>query len=229
MAISLFHRVLRFLSAKSHDTLDKLEDPGSTGRQMIRDLQGQIASCEAATAAVIAEQTLTQKHLNDHTALAKSWAEKADAAIGASREDLATKALDQAEREQKQVAIFTRTLSTLKPRVDGLNAKLAELRQMKRDADTQVDLLDARAKAAHATKAAAQALGAVGDTSLDFGGLRDQVDRMEAEAGAYEQLAHDKYDQPIDVEFAEISVKSPQARLEALRAQQQPRALPFEG
>lgn len=217
---SLLSRFFRIFSAKSHDLLDAVEDPGSTARQEVRELQAEIARTEESTATIIAELTLTENRRAACQTKAKEWAGKAKLAIDAGNEALANKAMEYGEREQRQADLLGQSLNHLKPRVEALRGRLVELRRKKEDAESEVDILDARARAAKASMRAAKVLGSVGEPHVNFDSARRKVDRLEAKADALGQLASDASDDTINGEFTELQARSLPERLAALTARQ---------
>jgi phage shock protein A len=217
---SLLSRFIRLFKAKSNDLLDAVEDPGSTARQEVRELQAEIARTEEATAAVIAEQTLAQNKRDACVTKSREWSGKAQAAMSRGDENLATKAIEYAEREQRQADLLTASLDHLAPRVTQLKARLVELRRKKEDAESEVGVLDARARAAQASMRAARVLGSVGDSHVNFDGVRNKVDRLEAQADAMGQIAADKADSTIEGEFTELSALPLSERIAALASRQ---------
>lgn len=219
MATSILKRLVRFATGSAHDALDKIEDPGATARQMVRELSAEVAKTEEAVAAVIADQMGLQKKLDAEKEAATSWQAKAKAAVVASRDDLATQALDRATRAERNVTIYEKSLSALTPSVDALKAKLAELRRKRDDAKNETELLEARATSAKAQGRAARILGSVGDNTIDFEGVRERVDKIEAQAGALDMLAQEKAGDGIDAELAKLGVTPVSDRLAALKAE----------
>ncbi|WP_321967121.1 PspA/IM30 family protein [Burkholderia cepacia] len=205
MANSIVKRLLRLIRATAHDTLDNIENPGATTREMLRELRAEIAKTEEATASVMADQKAIQKKREDAHAAALDWNQKAEQAVRQQRDDLATAALEYATRAERNVAAYDQSLAILTPRVEALRGKLEELRGKLEDANNESELLDARAKAASASSRAARVLGDVGDNPIDFGSVRARVDRIEAQSEALEQIAHDKAGTNIDAELAKLT------------------------
>lgn len=205
MANSIVKRLLRMIRATAHDTLDNIEDPGATAREMLRELRAEIAKTEEATASVMADQKAIQKKRDEAHAAALDWNQKAEQAVRQQRDDLATAALEYATRAERNVAAYDQSLAILTPRVEALRGKLEELRGKLEDANNESELLDARAKAASASSRAARVLGDVGDNPIDFGSVRARVDKIEAQSEALEQIAYDKAGSNIDAELAKLT------------------------
>ncbi|MFP3709727.1 PspA/IM30 family protein [Paraburkholderia sp. SIMBA_009] len=217
MATSIVKRLVRLIRATAHDTLDTIEDPGATAREMLRELRAEIAKTEEATASVIADQKAIQKKRDAAHAMALDWNAKAEQAVRQQRDDLATAALEYATRAERNVTVYDESLSVLSPRVAALRAKLDELRGKLDDANNEAELLDARAKAASATSRAARVLGNVGDNPIDFDGVRARVDKIEAESEALDELAHDKAGNNIAAELAALTREPVADRLAVLK------------
>lgn len=217
MATSIVKRLVRLIRATAHDTLDTIEDPGATAREMLRELRAEIAKTEEATASVITDQKAIQKKRDAAHATAIDWNAKAEQAVRRQRDDLATAALEYAARAERNVTVFDESLAVLSPRVESLRAKLDELRRRLDDANNEAELLDARAKAANASSRAARVLGDVGDNPVDFDSVRARVDRIEAESEALDELAHEKAGSNIDAELAALTPAPVADRLAALK------------
>jgi phage shock protein A len=186
---SLVKRLLRFFLAASHDVLDNIENAGATARQMVRDLGIQIAKMEEAVATVIADQNVLIKNRDKANLEAADWSNRAEQAVRAGRDDLATLALERGECAEKSSEAFARSLAILSPKVDALKANLDALRRKRDVAATEADVLDARAKAAQATERVARIMGNVGVNPINFDEVRARVDKVEAKADALNELA----------------------------------------
>lgn len=217
MATSILNRFVRLFKARSHDALDNIEDPGAIARQMVRDLAVEITKYEKTVASVIGDQKVLIKKRDDARKEAADWNTKAEQAVRASRDDLATAALERAARAEMNGATFDKALSILSPRVDALKVKLVDLRKQKDDAENEAELLDARAKAANATSLAARILGGVGENPVDFDNMRDRVNKIEAEAEALNELENDRRGGNIDSELADLTAPPIAERLTALK------------
>lgn len=217
MANSILTRLARFFKASAHDALDNIEDPGATARQMVRELSQNIAKTEEACASVIGDQKLIERKRDTASVEAQQWNEKAAQAVKASRDDLARSALQRAAKAEKSLATYDKALTTLTPRVEELKAKLAELRDQRDDAENEVELLDARAKAAKASSTASRILGGVGASPVDFNNVRNRVNKLEADSDALAEVAADKSGLGLDAEFAALGQSTVDERLAELK------------
>lgn len=217
MANFILTRIARLFRAKAHDALDNIEDPGAIARQMVRELSAGIAEHEETTVSVIADQMVLTGKRDKAKNESSEWNEKAKQAVAAQRDDLATAALERASRAERNLASYEKSLLLLTPKVDALKSRLADLRAQHADADNEAELIDARAKSAKATSRANRLLGGVGDTPVNFDGLRQRVDKIEAASDALGELARDKSGTNLDAELAGLSVPSVSMRLAELK------------
>ncbi|CAI2536182.1 PspA/IM30 family protein [Serratia ficaria] len=189
MAIPIVRRILRMFKAQVNDTLDQVEDLGATARQMVRELDTQIANTEEAITSVIADQRLLEKKAQDALKETADWTERAEKAVLANRDDLAKAALKHVERHERNHAAYQSSLDVLSPKVTEIKTKLSQLREQRDDSANQASLFDARVKAADATSRISSILGGVGANPIDFSGIKDRVDQIEARASAKSELA----------------------------------------
>lgn len=217
MTFQILTRLARFFKASAHDALDSIENPGANARQMVRELSQNIAQTEEACASVIGDQKLIEKKRDTARGEAQEWNDKATEAVKAGRDDLAREALQRAAKAEKNLLAYEKALTTLTPQVEGLKAKLIQLRDQRDDAENEVELLDARAKAAKASSTASRILGGVGASSVDFDSVRNQVNKLESASEAMAEVAAEKKGLGTDAEFAALGQPSLDARLAELK------------
>lgn len=217
MANSILTRLARFFKASAHDALDNIENPGANARQMVRELSQNIAKTEEACASVIGDQKLIERKRDTARAEAQQWNEKAEQAVKAQRDDLAKSALQRAGKAEKNLSAYDKALSTLTPRVEELKTKLTQLRDQRDDAENEVELLDARAKAANASSTASRILGGVGASPVDFDSVRNRVNKLEADSEALAEVAADKNGLALESDFSSLGQSSVDDRLAALK------------
>jgi len=160
--------------------------------------------------------TIHRFNLDKYT-ITTEWEGKAMQALTASRDDLAKAALERkalAERNQTDlVPLFEQAKSTtanLRVQLDKLKAKLDEARMRQ-------STLIARSQAAKAQKQIAQAMSGVGsDAFSKFDKFEQKIEKLEAEAVAFEQLAGENTS--LDEQFKQLESSSVDSDLLALKA-----------
>lgn len=157
-----------------------------------------------AVASAIANEVSLKKKLEKARTDQTEWENKAMQALQANREDLARQALERKNISAKNIAdlqpIYEQAKSTtmnLRQQLDQLKSKLDEARMRQ-------STLIARSQAAKAQKQIAQSMSGVGsDAFSKFDKFEGKVEKLEAEATAFQQLAGEQTS--LDDEFKKLS------------------------
>lgn len=220
---NLFKRISDVIAANLNDLVDRVEDPERMIKQLIREMEENIASAREGVIDALASEKQLAKELEHQRRQAEDWQQRARRAMEAGNETLAREAL---LRRKEHDGIVTnleaswqsarRSSERLKTQLRALEAKLEEARLKKGS-------LVARQRAAQAREQMDQ----VNDrfqTGLNlnqsFGRMADKVGEMEARMEAREELYGD-YSQ-VEREFLKLETDSElEAELAALRKQVQ--------
>ncbi|HQC73017.1 MAG TPA: PspA/IM30 family protein [Candidatus Competibacteraceae bacterium] len=220
---NLFKRISDVIAANLNDLVDRVEDPERMIKQLIREMEENIASAREGVIDAVASEKQLAKELEHQRRQAEDWQQRARRAMEAGNETLAREAL---LRRKEHDGIVTnleaswqsarRSSERLKTQLRALEAKLEEARLKKGS-------LVARQRAAQAREQMDQ----VNDrfqTGLNlnqsFGRMADKVGEMEARMEAREELYGD-YSQ-VEREFLKLETDSElEAELAALRKQVQ--------
>ena len=220
---NLFKRISDVIAANLNDLVDRVEDPERMIKQLIREMEENIASAREGVIDAVASEKQLAKELDHQRRQAEDWQQRARRAMEAGNETLAREAL---LRRKEHDGIVTnleaswqsarRSSERLKTQLRALEAKLEEARLKKGS-------LVARQRAAQAREQMDQ----VNDrfqTGLNlnqsFGRMADKVGEMEARMEAREELYGDY--SPIEREFLKLETDSElEAELAALRKQVQ--------
>lgn len=221
MANSILTRLIRLFKSSANDALDAVEDPGALARQMVRELASEVARTEEAVAAVLGEYRVLTSKRDEAKSDAEDWNNKAAQAVKGGRDDLATAALERAERAERSLVGYEQSVAMLSPKVAALKAKLTSLRKKKDDAESEADVIAARASAASASSRATRVLGGVGDSPVDFDHVRNRVMHLEATAEALDEVASEKTGARLEAELAALSSSSVADRLAKLKTEAQ--------
>ena len=216
---NLFKRISDVIAANLNDLVDRVEDPERMIKQLIREMEENIASAREGVIDAVASEKQLAKELEHQRRQAEDWQQRARRAMEAGNETLAREAL---LRRKEHDGIVTnleaswqsarRSSERLKTQLRALEAKLEEARLKKGS-------LVARQRAAQAREQMDQ----VNDrfqTGLNlnqsFGRMADKVGEMEARMEAREELYGD-YSQ-VEREFLKLETDSElEAELAALR------------
>jgi phage shock protein A len=220
---NLFKRISDVIAANLNDLVDRVEDPERMIKQLIREMEENIASAREGVIDAVASEKQLAKELDHQRRQAEDWQQRARRAMEAGNETLAREALLRRKEHDGIVANLDaswqsarRSSERLKTQLRALEAKLEEARLKKGS-------LVARQRAAQAREQMDQ----VNDrfqTGLNlnqsFGRMADKVGEMEARMEAREELYGDY--SPIEREFLKLETDSElEAELAALRKQVQ--------
>lgn len=191
---NIFSRLFRIGSAEANNLVDKMEDPVKMSQQAIRELKDKLDQALNAQvklkAVVIGMQTDEQKMRDQAT----DWESKANALQNklekgeldqATADNLTREALLQYKTCLERANQLRATSESQKGALEGMNKKIVELKDLIRDSEAQVNILQARAATASASKAVNKELS-------DSGGvdnLKDLLKRMQNKVSENENLA----------------------------------------
>jgi phage shock protein A len=152
-------------------------------------MQNQLMQVKTQVAIAIADQHLLDAKERENQTAEGEWLQKAEVALGKSREDLARDAADKALACREAAANYGQQLEDQKIQVEHLKSALMKLERKLAETRTRSDLLIAQHRRARAVSRAAQApLAAIAEPAA-VDRMRDKVQREEALGAAHAQLA----------------------------------------
>ena len=217
--MSIFARMSDIFKANINDLLDRAEDPEKMIKQMVIEMEEAVNKATIAVGSAIANEKQLERQYNKQNAQMTDWQQKALQAVNAGRDDLARQALERKNTIQKNVGDLERmhvearaTATQLRGQLDQLKSKLDEARMRQ-------STLIARSQAAKAKKQIAQSFSGVGsDAFSKFDKLEAKVEKTEAEADAFAQLAGENTS--LDDQFRALGTGAAvDDELEAMKAQ----------
>ncbi|MBX3043811.1 MAG: PspA/IM30 family protein [Candidatus Kapabacteria bacterium] len=202
--MGLFSRIADVFKANVNDVLDKVEDPEKMLKQMVIEMEESVNKTTLAVAQAIANEKGLERKIEKARKDKDDWEQKAMQALQAGREDLAKAALEKkaiSERNYNDLVPIhvqaRETSNKLRQQLDSLKSKLDEAR-------SRQSTLIARSQAAKAQKQIAQSVGGVGsDAFSKFDKFEGKIEKLEAEATAFEELAGSSTS--LDDEFKKLS------------------------
>lgn len=222
--MSLFSRISDIFKSNVNDALDKAEDPEKMLKQMVLEMEESVNKTTMAVANSIANEKSLERRIAKETQMSNDWQAKAVAALKSQREDLARAALEKKAVNDRNITdlgpVFIQAKSTsvkMREQLDALKNKLEEAR-------SRQSTLIARSQAAKAQKQVAQSFSGVGsDAFSKFDKYEGKIEKLEAEAEAYEQLGGG--DTSLDQEFKQLATEG-QVDQQLLELKRQMRLLP---
>ncbi len=217
--MSIFGRMADIMKANINDLLDRAEDPEKMIKQMVLEMEEAVNKATIAVGSAIANEKMLERQYNKQTAETDEWQKKAIQAVSAGRDDLAKAALERKNTIQKNVGDLERMLGEARTTSTALRGQLDQIKAKLDEARMRQNTLIARAQAAKAKKQIAQSFAGVGsDAFSKFDKLEQKVEKQEAEADAFAQLAGENTS--LEDQFKQLSAGSDaDAELAALKAQ----------
>jgi phage shock protein A len=217
--MSIFGRVADIFKANINDILDRAEDPEKMIKQMVLEMEDAVNKATLAVGQAIANEKSLERQYNKQLAQTNDWQQKAVQAVSAGRDDLARQALERKNTIQRNVGDLERMLGEARGSATMLRGQLDQLKAKLDEARMRQNTLIARSQAAKAKKQIAQSFAGVGgDAFAKFDKLEQKVEKTEAEADAFAQLAGENTS--LDDQFRQLSTGSAaDDELAALKAQ----------
>ncbi len=190
--MSIFGRMADIVKANLNDLLDRAEDPEKMIKQMVIEMEEAVNKATLAVGQAIANEKSLERQYNKQLAQTNDWQQKALQAVGAGRDDLARQALERKNSIQKNVTDLDKMLGEARATSVNLRGQLDQLKGKLDEARMRQSTLIARSQAAKAKKAISQSFAGVGsDAFSKFDQLERKVEKTEAEAEAFAQLANE--------------------------------------
>ncbi len=205
--MGIFSRIADIFKSNVNDALDKAEDPEKMLKQMVLEMEESVNKATLAVANSIANEKGLERKLDKARKDSSEWEQKAMQALQANREDLAKAALEKKAIADRNVADLHPIYEQAKATSTKLRQQLDQLKSKLDEARSRQSTLIARSQAAKAQKQIAQSFSGVGsDAFTKFDKFEGKIEKLEAEATAFEQLAGENTS--LDDEFKKLSSSS---------------------
>jgi phage shock protein A len=192
--MGLFRRVSDIISANLNELVDQFEDPEAMLKQAIREMETAIDHCLDGAAKAIAEERLLGRQLDEYRRGNERLHEKAVAAVKRGDDAAARSALSLRGEQEKLIAALDDQLQSSRRHSARLRKQVAAMRVRLAEARSKLQTCIARNRAAEARRLFALDAARVscGEAPFSrFDAMCRKIERREAEADAYEELAGD--------------------------------------
>lgn len=201
--MGFFKRMSDIFRSNVNDALDKAENPEKMIKLMVVDMKESITKSTAALAQAMAHTKQMERKMNFHKQKAAEWTEKAKAALGAGKEDLARQALSKKSVEDANTQQYESMFNQSSATTEKLKQQLEQLKQKYDEAKAKESMLIARSKNADAQAEMAKNIGGFNENSFaNFDKFEEKILAKESEAEAYTEMGAD--DISLDEQFAEL-------------------------
>lgn len=222
--MSIFGRLFKVGQAHANRAIDGLEKPEVMLEQAIRDQEKQIREAKQSVQSVIASERRSKALLDRERESKALWESRAEGALKAGNEELATKALMRSEEHDGKHQALAPQWEAQRAEVEKLKAGIRTMENELAELKRNKDIIVAQAKAADVKKQIYSAKAKIGKN-----GTADLIERMKAkaerssyEALAAEEMAEEAGGDHLEKEFARLDADAPPAavqdKLAALKA-----------
>ncbi|MDR0451217.1 MAG: PspA/IM30 family protein [Treponema sp.] len=205
--MGIFGRLKTLISANINHLINKAEKPEKILNQAILDMNEQLIESKKAVAMAIADERKLYRELENQTAQARDWENKAMLAVNAGKDELAKEALLRKQENDNAALEYRKQWEAQKAAVEKLKEALKELQDKMEKAQRQKNLLIARAKRAEAQQKIQDTMSSISGNRSAFDAfdrMSQKVDQMEAQADAAKELEDFSVNSNLEKQFAEL-------------------------
>jgi len=175
--------------------LDKAEDPEKMLKQMVLEMEESVNKATLAIANAIANEKGLERKIQKNNEEAAEWKQRATQAVQADRDDLARAAIEKKNICERNAADLIPLHAQAAATTAKMREQLGQLKSKLDEARARQSTLIARSQAAKAQKMIAQSFSGVGsDAFSKFDKYEGKIEKLEAEASAFEELAGENTD-----------------------------------
>ena len=207
--MAIFQRIGDVLKANINDLIDRAENPEKMVKQIIIDMEEQLAGATQALGQAMASEKQAERQLQQAKNSSKEWENKAKMALQSGNEPLARRALESKVAVDNSLIQFQATYDSISQQTAQMRDNVQVLRSKLDEARARQNLLIARAKMADAQKNIATSVSSVSSTSAfsKLDKMERKIEEKEATAAAFTELAGDQMKADLDA-FKELETNA---------------------
>ena len=191
--MGVFKRLSDLLKSNVNDLIDRAEDPEKMVKQIIIDMQTELTKATQNYGKAKASERLAEKKYLDAQKISESWEAKAKTALAKGDQELAKQALARKVKADEDLVNYKEMFESISSQTDAIGDQVEVLKSKLEEAKSRQAMLIARSQMADTKKELAKAAGSFdGNSSFEkFQRMEDKVNRKEAEADAFTEIAGD--------------------------------------
>ncbi len=189
--MGFFSRIIDIFKSNVNDLVDRAEDPEKMVKQIIVDMQEELAKSTQALGKAVASERIAEKQYKESMRKSADWEAKAKAALASGNVELAKKALANKVKADEEINAYKEMYETISNQTDAIRVQVETLKSKLSEAKSRQAMLIARAQMAETKKNLAQSVGSIDTTSSydKFSRMEEKIIQKEAEADAVAELA----------------------------------------
>jgi phage shock protein A len=207
--MGIFKRLFKIGQASANKAVDALETPELMIEQAIKDKENEIKDAKKSVMECIATERQTKAELDKEKKSKSEWAKKAEAAVEASKDDLAVKALARSDEHAARAKSLEVAWKQQRGSVDELKTAITRMENELAEYKRNKDFILAQSKTADLKKKIYQTKANMNkESGADdlMARLKAKADRSVNEAEAAEEMAESFGGDSLENEFAELDV-----------------------
>lgn len=188
--MGIFDRVSDLLKANVNDLIDRAEQPDKMVKQIIIDMEAQVAKATQGLGVAMGSYNQVKKQLEQAQEDERKWTEKAKICLSQGEEDLAKKALENKVKAEAQKNQYQEMVNSMGEQVQSIKDQIATLKQKLEEARSKQAMLIARDQMADAKSKMSKAFSGV-DTNSAFKKMEKMEQKIaakEAQADAFSEI-----------------------------------------
>ncbi len=220
--MGVFSRLSDLLKSNVNDLIDRAEDPEKMVKQVIIDMQAELTKATQNYGKAKASERLAEKKYLDAQKVSESWENKAKTALAKGDQDLAKQALARKVKADEDLKNYKEMYDSISDQTEAIGNQVEVLKSKLDEAKSRQAMLIARSQMADTQKALAKSTGGFdGNSALEkFDRMEEKIERKEAEAAAFTEVAGDSINDDLSDSFAKIDEETKvDAELERLLAE----------
>ena len=189
--MAIFKRIADILRANINDLIDRAEDPEKMVKQVIIDMQTELTKATQNYGKAKASERMAEKKYLEAKKISESWEAKAKAALSQGNQELAKQALAKKVKADEDVISYKDMYESISDQTEAIGNQVEVLKSKLEDAKSRQAMLIARSQMADTKKNLAKASGNFDASSSfeKFQRMEDKINRKEAEADAFSEIA----------------------------------------
>ncbi len=189
--MGIFSRLSDLLKSNINDLIDRAEDPEKMVKQVIIDMQTELTKATQNYGKAKASERMAEKKYLEAKKISESWEAKAKAALSQGNQELAKQALAKKVKADEDVISYKDMYESISDQTEAIGNQVEVLKSKLEDAKSRQAMLIARSQMAETKKNLAKASGGFDESSSyeKFQRMEDKINRKEAEADAFSEIA----------------------------------------
>lgn len=188
--MSIFTRLSDIIKSNVNDLIDRAEDPEKMVKQIILDMQEELADATRALGKAMASERMVMKQYDDAVKQSEEWEEKAKLALKNGNSDLAKQAVEKKLKADESAVQFKAICETVSAQTETIRGQVGIIKEKLEEAKSREAMLIARSQMADTQRELAKTIGGMNSGSAfdKMAKMEDKINRKEAQAQAFSEV-----------------------------------------